>query len=139
MQLEPSRVLHAGLSERELEVMLALAHGGSNREIADGLGISAKTVGHHVQNIYAKAGVRNRAAATRWAFEHGLVLGGRPDQAYLFYNVACCESLAGRAGEAIEHLRRAIELRDGCREMARHDFDFDPIRDESGFTSLVGA
>ena len=138
MQLEPSCVLHAGLSGRELEVLLALAHGGSNREIADGLGISAKTVGHHVQNIYAKAGVRNRAAATRWAFEQDLVRGRRPDQAYLFYNVACCESLAGRAGEAIEHLRRAIELRDGCREMARHDSDFDPIRDESGFTTLVG-
>ena len=51
MQLEPSRVLPAGLSERELEVLLALAHGGSNRVIADGLGISAKTVGHHVQKL----------------------------------------------------------------------------------------
>ena len=73
MQLEPSRALRAGLSERELEVLLALARGGSNREIADDLGISAKTVGHHVQNVYAKAGVRSRAAATRWAFEHDLV------------------------------------------------------------------
>ena len=36
MQLDPSRALPAGLSERELEVLLALAHGGSNREIADG-------------------------------------------------------------------------------------------------------
>ena len=37
------------------------------------LGISAKTVGHHVQHIYQKAGVRSRAAATVWAFEHDLV------------------------------------------------------------------
>ncbi len=81
MQLDPSRSLPAGLSGRELEVLLALAHGGSNREIADGLGISAKTVGHHVQNVYAKAGVHNRAAATRWAFEHDLVRRGHPDQA----------------------------------------------------------
>ena len=37
------------------------------------LGISAKTVGHHVQHVYQKAGVRSRAAATLWAFEHDLV------------------------------------------------------------------
>src|SRR4051794_39516910 len=80
MQLDPPRALPAGLSERELQVLLALAHGGSNREIAAELGISAKTVGHHVQSVYAKAGVRNRAAATRWAFEQDLVRGGRPDR-----------------------------------------------------------
>jgi DNA-binding NarL/FixJ family response regulator len=81
MHIEPSRGVPAGLSERELEVLLALARGGSNREIAGDLGISAKTVGHHVQNVYAKAGVHNRAAATRWAFEHDLVRRGHPDQA----------------------------------------------------------
>lgn len=63
----------AGLTERELEVLLVLVRGRSNREIADDLGISAKTVGHHVQHVYAKAGVRSRAAATLWAFEHDLV------------------------------------------------------------------
>jgi DNA-binding NarL/FixJ family response regulator len=47
--------------------------GGSNQEIAKDLGISVKTVGHHVQNIYRKADVHSRAAATRWAFEHDLV------------------------------------------------------------------
>ena len=72
MQLEPSRALPAGLSERELEVLLALAHGGSNREIAEDLGISAKTVGHHVQRVYAKTGVHSRAAATSWAYENHL-------------------------------------------------------------------
>ena len=66
------------------------------------------------------------------------LIRARPDQAYLFYNVACCESLAGRADDAIEHLRHSIAMWDGCREMARHDSDFDPIRDEAGFTSLVG-
>ena len=40
--------------------------------LADGLGISAKTVGHHVQHVYQKAGVRSRAAATLCAFEHEL-------------------------------------------------------------------
>ena len=43
------------------------------------------------------------------------LIAERPDQAYLFYNVACCESLAGRTGDAIEHLRRAVEMWDGCR------------------------
>ena len=68
-----SRELPAGLTQRELEVLLALVVGLSNQGIADGLGISAKTVGHHVQHVYQKAGVRSRAAATVWAFEHDLV------------------------------------------------------------------
>ena len=67
------RELPAGLTERELEVLLVLVHGRSNQEIAADLGISAKTVGHHVQHVYEKAGVRSRAAATLWAFENDLV------------------------------------------------------------------
>jgi DNA-binding NarL/FixJ family response regulator len=67
--------LPAGLTERELEVLLVLVRGRSNREIAENLGISAKTVGHHVQHLYEKAGVHSRAAATAWAFEHDLVRG----------------------------------------------------------------
>jgi DNA-binding NarL/FixJ family response regulator len=61
------------LTERELEVLLVLVRGASNQQIADDLGISAKTVGHHVQHLYQKAGVRSRAAATVWAFERDLV------------------------------------------------------------------
>ena len=57
----------------------------------------------------------------------------RPDQPYLHFNTACCESLAGQTTEAIEHLGRAIEMWDGCREMARHDSDFDAIRTEPAF------
>ena len=69
------RELPAGLTQRELEVLLALVIGLSNQGIADSLGISAKTVGHHVQHVYQKAGVRSRAAATVWAFENELVHG----------------------------------------------------------------
>jgi len=68
-----ARELPAGLTQRELEVLLAVALGRSNQAIADSLGISAKTVGHHVQHVYEKAGVRSRAAATVWAFENDLV------------------------------------------------------------------
>jgi HD-GYP domain-containing protein (c-di-GMP phosphodiesterase class II) len=65
--------LPAGLTRRELEVLLAVVLGHSNQAIADDLGISAKTVGTHVEHVYRKAGVRSRAAATVWAFEHDLV------------------------------------------------------------------
>ncbi len=71
-----SRELPAGLTERELEVLLVLVRGKSNQEIAEDLGISAKTVGHHIQHVYEKAGVHSRAAATHWAFEHDLVRAG---------------------------------------------------------------
>ena len=67
------RELPAGLTERELEVLLVLVRGGTNQDIADDLAISAKTVGNHIQRVYKKAGVRSRAAATLWAFEHDLV------------------------------------------------------------------
>jgi hypothetical protein len=66
------------------------------------------------------------------------LIEARPDQPYLYFNTACCESLAGQTTEAIEHLRRAIEMWDGCREMAKHDSDLDAIRDEPAFQALVG-
>jgi HD-GYP domain-containing protein (c-di-GMP phosphodiesterase class II) len=69
-----ARELPAGLTERELEVLRVLARGQSNQAIADRLGISPRTVGHHIQHVYQKAGVRSRAAATVWAFEHDLIL-----------------------------------------------------------------
>ena len=61
-----------------------------------------------------------------------------PDDARLLYNVACCESLAGRTEEAIGHLRRAIGLAEHLRAMAVDDSDFVPIRDEPEFKELVG-
>jgi tetratricopeptide (TPR) repeat protein len=66
------------------------------------------------------------------------LIEARPDQGYLYYNVACCESLAGRAADAIEHLRQAIDMWEGCRGMAKEDSDFDPIRNEPAFEELVG-
>ena len=49
-----------------------IASGRSNREIAGHLFLSERTVARHVSNILAKLGVANRAAATAFAFEHGL-------------------------------------------------------------------
>jgi DNA-binding CsgD family transcriptional regulator/tetratricopeptide (TPR) repeat protein len=62
----------AGLSPRELEVLRLVAAGQTNREIADELGISERTVDRHVSNIYTKLDVSSRAAATASAIEHGL-------------------------------------------------------------------
>jgi DNA-binding CsgD family transcriptional regulator len=62
-----------GLSARELDVLRLAATGFTTREIADRLYISAKTADRHIQNLYTKIGVSNRAAATRWAVERGLV------------------------------------------------------------------
>ena len=61
-----------------------------------------------------------------------------PEVAGLLYNVACCESLAGRTADAIDHLRRAIERSERFRSFAAGDSDFDPMREEPAFKELVG-
>ena len=54
------------------------------------------------------------------------------------YNLACCESLAGRKEDAIGHLRAALDLRPSLRDLAKEDSDFDPVRDEPAFKELMG-
>jgi ATP/maltotriose-dependent transcriptional regulator MalT len=71
---EPAGASH-GLSPREREVLDLVAGGLTNREIADQLFLSEKTVARHLSNIFAKLGVSSRAAATAFAYEHGLVGG----------------------------------------------------------------
>jgi HD-GYP domain-containing protein (c-di-GMP phosphodiesterase class II) len=66
----------AGLTTREVEILRLLARGLLNKEIARRLGVSPKTVGNHVQHIYAKIGVSSRAAAGLFATEHGLLTVG---------------------------------------------------------------
>ena len=63
----------AGLTAREVDVLRRVATGRSNREIATDLVLSEATVARHVSNILTKLGVRSRAAATAFAYEHGLV------------------------------------------------------------------
>jgi DNA-binding CsgD family transcriptional regulator len=62
-----------GLSARELEVLRLVAAGKSNKEIAQALFLSVKTVDRHVSNIFVKLEVPSRAAATAWAYQNGLV------------------------------------------------------------------
>jgi tetratricopeptide (TPR) repeat protein len=65
------------------------------------------------------------------------IADAHPEYAGLLYNLACCESLAGRTADALEHLRLAIERSPRFRAHARGDSDFDPIREEPGFRELL--
>lgn len=71
----------AGLTGREVQVLQLMARGLSNRQIADELVISRKTVGNHVEHIYAKVGVSNRAMASLFASRSGLLRDVPPDPA----------------------------------------------------------
>ena len=74
------------------------------------------------------------------AADRGLrLVDAHPQYADLLYNVACCESLAGRNADAVEHLRRAIDRSQRFRGFAEEDSDFDPIRDEPTFQELMRA
>jgi DNA-binding NarL/FixJ family response regulator len=64
------------LTEREAEVIGLLARGLQTKQVARGLGISAKTADRHIQNAYGKIGVSTRAAAAVFAMEHGLAAWG---------------------------------------------------------------
>ena len=68
----PGRDLPLGLTGREAELLALLATGKTNREIAEQLFISEKTVARHVSNIFGKLGVSSRAAATAYALKHEL-------------------------------------------------------------------
>jgi DNA-binding NarL/FixJ family response regulator len=61
-----------GLTAREAEVLVLLASGLSNAEIAQRLYLSHATVKTHINRIFAKTGVRDRAQAVRYAYQHGL-------------------------------------------------------------------
>lgn len=63
----------AGLTDREIQVLALLVRGTPNKEIAERLHISRRTVGTHVEHIYAKIGVSTRGAAAMFAMRHGLV------------------------------------------------------------------
>jgi DNA-binding NarL/FixJ family response regulator len=69
---ERRATLPNGLTEREGEVLALVAAGSTNRQIAEALFLSQKTVARHVSNIFTKLGVTTRTAAARFAFEHGI-------------------------------------------------------------------
>lgn len=62
-----------GLTPREIEVLVLIARGASNRQVAQALDITPKTVGTHVERIYTKIGASTRSTATLFAVQHGLL------------------------------------------------------------------
>ena len=62
-----------GLTPRELDVLRLIAAGRTTRQVAEQLFISFKTADHHIEHIYTKIAVSNRAAATRWAVDHDVL------------------------------------------------------------------
>jgi tetratricopeptide (TPR) repeat protein len=75
---------------------------------------------------YAEAAARGRE-----------LLASDPPYSLLFYNVACCESLAGQKDQAIAHLGRVIELSERTRLFLEGDSDLDPIRQNPAFKQLL--
>jgi HD-GYP domain-containing protein (c-di-GMP phosphodiesterase class II) len=68
----------AGLTTREMEVLVLLARAASTRQIATRLGIAPKTAGNHIERIYIKIGATTRAAAALFAMQHGLLADLEP-------------------------------------------------------------
>lgn len=73
------RRLVAGLTPREAEVLVLLARGAPQQQIARRLSIAPRTVGSHVEHIYSKIGVTTRGAAAMFAMRHGLVDASEDD------------------------------------------------------------
>jgi two-component system, NarL family, response regulator LiaR len=73
MRQKPIDHPHEQLTEREMEVLLLMAEGKSNQEIADELFIALKTVKVHVSNILGKLEVQDRTQAVIYAFKHSLI------------------------------------------------------------------
>jgi HD-GYP domain-containing protein (c-di-GMP phosphodiesterase class II) len=68
----------AGLTQREIQVLVLAARGATTRQIARQLGIAPKTAGNHIEHIYAKVGISSRAEAAMFAMQQGLIGGAEP-------------------------------------------------------------
>lgn len=73
MRQKTKQLPHEELTNREMEILLLIAQGKTNQEIADELFIALKTVKVHVSNILAKLDVQDRTQAVIYAFKHSLV------------------------------------------------------------------
>jgi len=73
MSADRSAPVGSGLTPREVDIVRHVSTGMTNRQIAQQLFVSEKTVARHLSNIFTKLGLASRAAVTAYAYEHGLV------------------------------------------------------------------
>jgi hypothetical protein len=123
----PPGVKRTAFAEEPETTILALGGIPGKAYEPDGWELWAPLRPLYEKGEYAEVADRGRA-----------LVEAHPQYADLFYNVACCESLAGRTTDAVDHLRRSIEMSERFRAYAKDDSDFDPIRDEPAFKDLIG-
>jgi tetratricopeptide (TPR) repeat protein len=123
----PPGVKRTAFAEEPETTLLALGGTPGKAYEPDGWEVWAPLNPLYAAGEYAEAADRGRE-----------LVEAHPQYAGLLYNLACCESLAGRTADAVDHLGRAIDRSDRFRAYAQGDSDFDPIRDEPAFKELVG-
>lgn len=70
----------AGLTPREVEVLVLIARGATTQQVSRMLNITPKTVGNHIERIYSKIGASSRSTATLFAMQHGMLATLQPVQ-----------------------------------------------------------
>jgi tetratricopeptide (TPR) repeat protein len=123
----PPGVKRTAFAEEPETTVLALGGTPGKAYEPDGWELWAPLNALYDAGEYAEAADRGRE-----------LVAAHPQYAGLLYNLACCESLAGRTADALDHLRRAIERSEQSRSYAKEDPDLGPIRDEPGFKELIG-
>jgi hypothetical protein len=122
----PPGVKRTAFAEEPETTVVALGGTPGKPYVADGWELWAPLNPLYRAGEYAEAADRGRELAE-----------AHPQYPGLLYNLACCESLAGRTDDAVEHLGLAIDRSEHCRSFARDDSDFDPIRAEPAFKALM--
>jgi len=122
----PPGVKRTAFAEEPETTVIALGGTPGKAYEPDGWEIWAPLTPLYEAGEYAEAADRGRQ-----------LVEAHPQYAGLLYNLACCESLAGRTGDAVVHLGLAIDRSEHWRSYAQEDSDFDPIRDEPVFKELI--
>ncbi len=123
----PPGVKRTAFAEEPETTVIALGGTPGKAYEPDGWEIWAPLTPLYQAGEYAEAADRGRQ-----------LVEAHPQYAGLFYNLACCESLASRTSDALDHLALAIDRSERFRSYAKDDSDFDPIRDEPAFKELIG-